>query len=209
MLKKVNVSHISDVINVAINIDGLPPSDSSQSQVYPILCLFINVDILSPLNIFFFVLVPINHWYDKPSDFNELIEDFVNEVVNLTLKYGVYIGDKYFSFKISMLLFDAVAKASVLRIKEYRGYSSCSKCTQEGEYLDPVVFPDMKYTKRTEMDFINETDPEHHTGNGNTILQRIPNLGLVTDVPLDYMHLICMGVVKKSLVNMVFWSTSS
>ncbi|KAL4100774.1 hypothetical protein QTP88_020805 [Uroleucon formosanum] len=78
------------------------------------------------------------------------MEDFANEAVNLTLN-GVYIGDKYFSFKISMLLFDAVAKA------------------------------------------------KHHTG--NTILQRIPNLGLVTDVPLDCMHLICLGVVKKLLVN--------
>lgn len=38
-------------------------------------------------------------------------------------------------------------------------------------------------------------DQLHHTG--HTILQKIPNLGLVTEVPLDYMHLICLGVVKK------------
>jgi len=195
ILKKVNVSNIPDTINVAINIDGLPLSSSSQSQVYPILCLITNVDILLPLNIF---CIGIYHGYDKPSDFNELLEDFVNEAVNLTLN-GVYIGDKYFSFKISMLLFDAVAKASVLRIKGHSGYSSCSKCMQEGEYLDHVVFPDMTFTKRTDTDFINQTDPEHHTG--RTILQRIPNLGLVSDVPLDYMHLICLGVVKKLLVN--------
>lgn len=195
MLKKVNVSNIPDVINVAINIDGLPLSDSSQSQVYPILCLLTNVDILLPLNIF---CIGIYHGYDKPSDFNELLEDFVNEAVNLTLN-GIHISAKNFSFKISMLLFDAVAKASVLQIKGHSGYSSCSKCMQEGEYLDHVVFPDITFTKRTDTDFINQTDPEHHTG--HTILQRIPNLGLVTDVPLDYMHLICLGVVKKLLVN--------
>ncbi|XP_050065784.1 uncharacterized protein LOC126554801 [Aphis gossypii] len=191
MLKKVNVSNIPDVINVAINIDGLPLSDSSQSQVYPILCLLTNVDILLPLNIF---CIGIYHGYDKPSDFNELLEDFVNEAVNLTLN-GIHISDKNFSFKMSMLLFDAVAKASVLQIKGHSGYSSCSKCMQEGEYLDHVVFPVITFTKRTDTDFINQTDPEHHTG--HTILQRIPNLGLVT----DYMHLICLGVVKKLLVN--------
>jgi len=60
-------------------------------------------------------------------------------------------------------------------------------------------FPDMTFNKRTDTDFINQTDPEHHTG--QTILQKIPNLGLVTNVPLDYMHLICLGVVKKLLVN--------
>lgn len=195
MFKKIEVSNIPDVINVAINIDGLPLSDSSQSQVYPILCLLITVDILMPLNIF---CVGIYHGYDKPSDFNELLEDFVNEAVNLTLN-GVYINGKYFSFKISMLLFDAVAKASVLKIKGPNGYSFCSKCTQEGEYLDHVVFTDIQFTKRSDADFNNQTDPEHHTG--HTILQRISNLGLVSDVPLDYMHLICLGVVKKLLVN--------
>lgn len=110
-----------------------------------------NVDIFLPLNIF---CIGIYHGYDKRSDFNVLLEDFANEAVNLTLN-GVYIGDKYFSFKISMLLFDAVAKASILRIKGHSGYSSCSKCTQEGEYLDHVVFPNIKFTKKTDIDFIN------------------------------------------------------
>lgn len=195
MLEKVNVLNIPDVIEVAINIDGLPLSDSSLSQVYPILCLITNVEILLPLNIF---CIGIYHGYDKPSDFNELLEEFVNEAVQMTLN-GVCIGSHYFNFKISMLLFDAVAKASVLRIKGHSGYSSCSKCTQEGEYLDHVIFPDLEFIKRTNDDFVNQSDPEHHTG--HTILQKIPNLGLVTDVPLDYMHLVCLGVVKKLLVN--------
>lgn len=195
MLKKIDLSNIPDIINVAINIDGLPLSDSSLSQLYPILCLITNVDILLPLNIF---CVGIYHGYDKPSDYNDLLEEFVNEAINLTLN-GVIISGKCFGFKICMLLFDAVAKASVLKIKGHSGYSSCSKCTQEGEYIDYVIFPDIKFIERTDADFLNHSDPEHHTG--YTILQNIPKLGLVTDIPLDYMHLICLGVMKKLLVN--------
>ncbi|CAI6372951.1 unnamed protein product [Macrosiphum euphorbiae] len=195
ILEKVDLLNIPDVINVGINIDGLPLSDSSLSQVYPILCLVTNVKILLPLNIF---CIGIYHGYDKPLDFNQLLEEFVNEAVNMTLN-GIYINGKHFNFKISMLLFDAVAKASVLKIKGHSGYSSCTKCTQEGEYLDHVIFPDIEFIKRTDEDFVNQSDPEHHTG--HSILQQIPNLGLVTDVPLDYMHLICLGVVKKLLVN--------
>jgi len=195
MLEKIEVCNIPNIINVAINIDGLPLSESSLSQVYPILCLVTNIDILLPSNIF---CVGIYHGYDKPSDFNDFLEEFVNEAVKLTLN-GLNIRNKYFSFKISMLLFDAVAKASILKIKGHSGYSSCTKCTQEEEYFDHVVFPDIHFTKRTDDDFLNQSDPDHHTG--HTILQRIPNLGLVTDVPLDYMHLICLGVVKKLLVN--------
>jgi len=67
-----------------------------------------------------------------------------------------------------MLLFDAVAKASILKIKGHSGYSSCTKCTQEGEYFDHVVFPDIHFTKRTDDDFLNQSDPDHHTG--HTIL---------------------------------------
>jgi len=62
-----------------------------------------------------------------------------------------------------------------------------------------MVFPDIHFTKRTDDDFLNQSNLDHHTG--HTILQRIPNLGLVGDVPLDYMHLICLGVVNKLLVN--------
>jgi len=98
-----------------------------------------------------------------------------------------------------MFLFDAVAKASVLFIKGHSGYSSCSKCTLEGEYINSVCFTEIEFNKRTDSDFMNQTDPDHHTG--HTILEKIPNIGLVTQVPLDYMHLICLGVVKKLLVS--------
>lgn len=105
------------------------------------MCLITNVDVLLPLNIF---SVGIYHGYNKPSDFNQFLEEFVNEAKIMTLK-GISISGKYFTFKITMLLFDAVARASVLRIKEHNGYSSCSKCTQEGEYLDHIVYPDIKF----------------------------------------------------------------
>lgn len=40
---------------------------------------------------------------------------------------------------------------------------------------------------------------EYH--NGVSILEDIPNLDMVTNFPLEYMHLICLGVVKKLLLN--------
>jgi len=42
-------------------------------------------------------------------------------------------------------------------------------------------------------------DPDHHTG--HTILLDIPGINIVDNVPLDYMHLVCLGVVKKFLVS--------
>lgn len=125
MLKRIDLTKIPDIISVSI-IDGLPLSNSSLSQVHSILCLINNIDVLLPLHIFLWGI-----FYDKPSDYNAFLEEFVSEAVDVTI-HGKTIDDNYYSFKISMLLFDAVAKPSIHRIKGHSGYSSCSKCTQEG-----------------------------------------------------------------------------
>lgn len=91
-LKYIDSSYIPDIIYVGINIDGLPLSHSSSSQVYPILCLINNIPVLtSSLNIF---CAGIYHGYDKPSDINAFLKEFVDEAVNLTLN-GISVGDKY------------------------------------------------------------------------------------------------------------------
>lgn len=123
----------------------------------------------------------------------------MKEVINLT-NNGIQILEHIYKFKIKMFLFDAIAKASVLKIKSVTGYNSCSKCAQKGEYVnDRICFPLISYTKRTHDDFNMQCDPDHHTG--RTILLNIPGINTVDDVPLDYMHLVCLGVVKKFLVS--------
>jgi len=54
---------------------------------------------------------------------------------------------------------------------------------------------------RTDEDFINHKYNDYQTG--EMILNSIPNFKPVTDVLLDYMHLVCLGVVKKLIL---FWT---
>lgn len=100
MLKNIDSTNFPDVINVAINIDGLPLSKSSSSQVYPILCLVNNIDIILPSNI---CCVVIYHGYDKPSDFNVFWEEFVDEAVTLTLIKNIMVS-KLSCFYLMLLL---------------------------------------------------------------------------------------------------------
>lgn len=52
-------------------------------------------------------------------------------------------------------------------------------------------------------DFSDKTDQEH---TGETILEMIPYFKPIPDVPLDYMHLICLGAVKKFVISTwCFW----
>jgi len=40
------------------------------------------------------------------------------------------------------------------------------------------------------------SQPEHHTG--DSILEKFP-IGMISQIPLDYMHLVCLGVTKQLL----------
>lgn len=49
--------------------------------------------------------------------------------------------------------------------------------------------------RRTHEGFIRQEQEEYHSG--VSVLQEIPNLDLVHSIPLDYMHLVCHGVMKR------------
>ncbi|KAJ8928688.1 hypothetical protein NQ314_018698 [Rhamnusium bicolor] len=105
------------------------------------------------------------------------------------------------TFKVKAFICDAPAKSSIKLIKGHIGYFSCSKCTQEGEFINNTIcFTEINFTKRTDDDFFLKKQAEHDTS--TSILQEIPNIGLVSSFPLDYMHLLCLGVMKKLLVSL-------
>lgn len=87
-----------------------------------------------------------------------------------------------------------------MNIKGHTGFSSCSKCTIVGQSVNRTCFlyEDVPSRGRTDEDFIRQSDEDYHRG--RTILTEIPNIGLVTNVTLDYMHLVCLGVVKKLIL---------
>jgi len=87
----------------------------------------------------------------------------------------------------------------VLKVKGHSGYDSCTQCIEEGEYLkNRSCFP---YTASTEKkrthDYINMKYEEHHVGNTISILSDLPGVNIVDAFALDYMHLVCIGIMKK------------
>lgn len=102
----------TETVQVGINVDGLPLSESTFSQIYPILG-YIYPPSECKHQLF---LIGLYHGYEKPRNFNDFLSEFVDEAVELTNNDTVLFEQK-FCFKIVMYLFDAVAKASVLFIK--------------------------------------------------------------------------------------------
>lgn len=90
---------------------------------------------------------------------------------------------------------DAPARAFIKFIKSHNSLHACEKCEQEGTYIGRTVW---RYTSdlhlRTDSRFNNQEYEDHQVS--RSVLTEI-NLGLVTQVPLDFMHLVCLGVIKK------------
>ncbi|KAJ8031242.1 hypothetical protein HOLleu_27913 [Holothuria leucospilota] len=86
-------------------------------------------------------------------------------------------------------------RALIKKVKYHTGYSGCHRCIQRGVWLDKVTFPETNATLRTDPPFTSMMDEKHHLG---TPLSRM-NIGMVTSFPLDYMHVVCLGVMRRWL----------
>lgn len=184
---------ISNLIKININIDGLPLSKSSGSQFWPILGwpeknTFENY-ISKPF------VVGIFHGYHKPTSENQFLQSFVEEY-NLIKESGLVFNKSRVDVEINALICDAPAKAYVTYVKNHTGYHGCSKCIQ-GDFLNNrMTFPQLDCHLRTDESFQNKSDEDHHLG--ESILENL-GIGMVSQVPLDYMHLVCLGVMKRLL----------
>ena len=178
-------------VELLVHFDGLPLSKSSKSSLWPILG-----SISGPSDV---ILIGIYHGYEKPKSPNSFIQYFIEEVKQLTSE-GVNFKNKVIPFRLKAVICDAPAKSFILCVKGHGGYSSCTKCRVEGQYFDNrICFPDTNSIKRKDVDYINKVDEEFHNEGAQSLLESVSNFGLVTNVPLDYMHLVCLSVVRKLL----------
>jgi hypothetical protein len=108
------------------------------------------------------------------------------------------------SIKVSFGAFicDSPAKTFILKLKGHSGFSSCTRCIQVGEYyLNRVCYPYCNFSaERSHESYVNKIYEEHHIGNTLSNLIKIPGLDVVNMFPLDYMHLVALGVVKKLIL---------
>jgi len=186
---KRNAPFTEPTIELVINVDGLPISNSSQSQLWPILG-----SVLGYNDVF---IIGIYHGDTKPADSMEYLKDFVVEA-KLLVENGITFETMHYACIISTISADSPAKAFLLNIKGHSGYGSCTKCTTHGEYKENrVCFPLKSGIKRLDSDYETKLDNDFHMG--RSALEDILKLGLVTNVPMDYLHLICIGICKKLL----------
>ena len=179
-------------ISLQFNIDGLPLFKSSSTEFWPILGR-VKLDNARPF------IIGIFCGKGKPADVAEFLADFLSELQTLLVD-GMRHGNDLVNIAVDCFICDAPARAYLKNIKSHCGFYGCEKCKQEGSHQQGrMTFPDTEVALRTDTEFLAMIDEVHHKG--PTPLSKLP-IGLVSDFVLDYMHLVCLGVVRRMLK---FW----
>ncbi|KAL2087968.1 hypothetical protein ACEWY4_016796 [Coilia grayii] len=197
ILSRLNSIHLPSsiqTIRLKFNIDGLPIFKSSKVQFWPILAMVDCDYTKTPF------IVGLFCGTGKPSNVHEYLKAFMEDLRQM-LSNGVTFRGKSLKVMVCSFICDAPARAFVKQIKSHNGYSGCDKCHQVGVWRNKMTYPDMNARLRSDEDFALMSDTDHH-------LQSSPLTGIVqmvTQFPIDYMHLCCLGVTRKLII---FWMKS-
>jgi len=192
--------HNTSLLELGCNIDGLPISKSSKACFWPILVSFVNCNIYNLSKI----VIPIGIYYHKskkPSSASEFLTHFISEMKIIIDSGGLRINEKTFQLKISQVVCDAPAKAFILNVKGHNAYHSCNSCIVEGSFINNrMSYLDINCTLRTNESFREKLDEYYHKGDESPL--ETLDINITNVVVLEYMHNICLGVMKKLLS---FW----
>ena len=177
-----------DCIQMCINIDGVPLFKSSGTQLWPILCSF---------HCFQPFIVGIYCGRAKPDSVDEYLADFLAELQQLT-RDGIKSSGKTIRLVIKAFICDAPARAFLKCTKSHNSYYACERCTIRGYYERRVVLgaEEAGICLRSEEEFNQVLYTHHQSRKSPLITAGIP---CIQSFALDYMHLVCLGVVRRML----------
>lgn len=196
-------------IELIMNIDGLPITKSGKKHFWPILCkVFHDPDVYEPFT------VAIYCGSSKPKNVDDYFANFIDEL-NQLQQEGIVIMGKERNVRLKAIVADTPARSMCKGTKGHGGYSACERCTvygtrikksiersvatnQKTVYSTKIVYHGVNHPKRTNTSFRNRSDPEHHTGL-SPLEEILPELDMITIFVLDFMHLVCVGAMKKIL----------
>lgn len=174
-------------LSMQVNIDGVPVFKSTNGQFWPIQGMLDNKPHFSEP-----FLIGLFYGESKPKNL-DFMESFLQEYDELK-QSGLEYNGSMIKLDISVFVCDAPARSFIKNVKQHSGYSSCERCTQRGVWDGKMTFPELNARLRTDAAFDEMQDEDHHMG-FTPLAGR--GLGLVSQVVLDYMHLVCLGVMRR------------
>jgi len=180
-----------ETLTLHVNIDGLPLFNSSTVSLWPILGMIRELP-CEPL------VYAVFSGTEKPKSAAEFLDDFVREM-KVIEEQGFWYNGRFYRLVLDAIICDAPARAFVKCIKGHNGYNACKRCIQDGMYIERrMTYPEVDAKLRTDAEFSLCHREEHHTA--VSPFSELHTVGCVTNFPLDYMHLVCLGVVRRTIM---------
>uniref|UniRef100_A0A8D8SGN3 Transposase domain-containing protein n=1 Tax=Cacopsylla melanoneura TaxID=428564 RepID=A0A8D8SGN3_9HEMI len=177
-------------VKLDLNVDGLPLFKSSKDSLWPILISIVSKQPVAVVGGYYGPSKPNVHVY---------LQKFIDEYNHFNT-HGIEFREKTYFPVIDILCCDAPAKCYVLCVKGHTGYSSCIKCKTEGIYKNNrLCFPDLEVTSplRSDEEYRSNVDDFH---NAISPLAQLNQFNFIDNIPFDYMHLVCLGIMKKLIL---------
>lgn len=190
-LPKFDSLNCSNLLTITIGIDGLLISKSSTYEFWPILG---RIDQDKTSQVF---VISLYCGLKKPDNIESFLGPFVNEMNSLE-QNGLQFNNTLFNIRIRCIVADAPARSFVKNIKTHNAYFGCERCYRRGKwYRNRVTYPiKNKADAYTNDSYRQRWYQSHHKG---TSPLEILKLDMIFQIPLDYMHLVCLGIMKKLL----------
>lgn len=186
----VHFQNLSNVISITVGIDGLPISKSSNVQFWPILAYFCQ-------NVSSIFLISLYCGNSKPKNIKDFLGPFISEMKRLEVE-GLVFKNESVTVRIKCIIADAPARSFIKCTKNHNAYYGCERCSRKGKWRRKVTYSGFKLAALyTDSSFRNHDFNNHQNGSSPLLDLEI---GLVTQIPLDFMHLCCLGVMKKLLL---------
>jgi hypothetical protein len=169
--------------SIKVNMDGVPLFKSSHTALWPILIQISGYNRPLPVAVFCGIGKPDLHLY---------LDKFCEELRLLKIE-GMVINNIFFHLTDIIVIADAPARAFVQGILGHNAFLGCGWCRQVGVTISQrTTFSAERGETRTDTDYDNFCE--------NNQLYHSPLIGIVplySHVVPDYMHIACLGVMRK------------
>ncbi|XP_067216803.1 uncharacterized protein [Linepithema humile] len=196
-LSDISIASIVNYLELDFNIDGCTLDKSGCIQIWPIQCRIVNVQCARP------IVVGVYKGAHKPHDPNIFLKEFISDITRIMSNGGINFRGNKVPIRLRCFIADAPARAFILNHRSHVSSHPCSKCKVSGIRCEGRnIFNGTSHSLRTDEEYVRCVDEDHHK-EGNCPLSMLP-MGIVLQTPFKYMHLVCLGVMKKILSAWIY-----
>ncbi|EFX69190.1 hypothetical protein DAPPUDRAFT_113848 [Daphnia pulex] len=140
-------------------------------------------------------IVSIFAGHGKPKFAKHFLKPFLTEMLEL-LSEGLSFDGVQYTIELSAIICNDPARQFVKSIKRQCGYGAFERCTKKVVHIEEHrcrIFSKMLFFVLT-IPFLSKHRKNHHIG--ESPLEQL-DIDMISSFPLDYMHLVLLGVFKR------------